>query len=75
MTKYEIMRSRYESSGMTAKIFAKQENISVATLYKWLKKAGEIQRTGEFVNLEVSKTKPGQIRIQTPQGVLIDIPI
>lgn len=75
MTKYEIMSARYESSGMTAKIFAKQENISVATLYKWMKKARESKSTGEFVTLEVSKTNRGQIRIQTPQGVLIDIPI
>lgn len=75
MTKYELIRNRYESSGMTAKLFAKQESISVATLYKWLKKARDTQGAGEFISMDVSKPDNGQIRIQTPKGLVIEIPI
>ena len=74
MNKYAKIKQRLEMSGLTRREFARQEGISVATLYNWMKKAGNVDEPG-FISIEYPSPNMGNIRIQTTAGVIIDIPV
>ena len=74
MNKYAKIKQRIESSGLTRREFARQEGISLATLYNWIKKAGNVDDPG-FISIEYPSPIVGNIRIQTTAGVIIDIPV
>lgn len=75
MTKYENVKERLDKSGLTRVAFAKQEGISLGTLYNWIKKADHNEEGSVFVPVDISGTTLKTIRIQTTSGVVIEIPI
>ncbi len=73
---YKEFLARYEQSGMTHKEFGKQEGISSNMVGYYLKRARE-EEDGQngFARIEVKRPVVRFIRITSPGGVIIEIPI
>ena len=74
MNKYAKLKQKYESSGLTRREFARQEGISISTLYNWVQKACS-EEESEFISVEYPRPHVGNIRIQTSSGIIIEIPL
>ena len=72
---------RYEASGITAKEFYRQHNVSDHKFYYWLRRYKKAQVVSEqgFIPVEVNNAAPpaidlsGDIHIQYPNGVVVTL--
>ena len=84
MTKSKDLYVRYMASGLSQKLFAKEEGISPSTLNYHVKKSKEDQEPykadGQFAAIKIRKEvslsgEPKMIHITTTSGVKISIPL